>query len=102
MPGAGFWRNRLTGEAAVGTCFSIWPSAVKAEVITYSDASNCAWGGHLSVDCQDVVAHGNWLAGEQGHKRSSTWRKLRAVRLVPQATMRNLQGKSVCHNAKSM
>ena len=92
-----FWRNRLTGEAAVGTCFPIWPRAVKAEVITYSDASNWAWGGHLSVDCQEVVAHGNWLAGEQGHERSSTWRELRAVRMVLQATMRNLQGKKVCH-----
>ena len=92
-----FWRNRLTGEAAAGTCFPIWPRAVKAEVITYSDSSNWAWGGHLSVDCQEVVEHGNWLAGEQGHERSLTWRELRAVRLVLQATMRNLQGKNVCH-----
>ena len=92
----GFWRDRFSGDAC-GTSFPIWPRSAKAEVVTYSDASNWAWGGHLSVDCRQVVAHGNWAAGEQGHERSSTWRELRAVRLVLQSTMESLRGKNVVH-----
>jgi len=65
----------------------IWrqPGAVR---IVYSDASDTGFGGY-TVEHADEVAHGHWNPLEA--QQSSTWRELRAVRLVLESLMSKLQ-----------
>ena len=57
-----------------------------------SDASESGWGGHVNIDGQELVAHGEWLG--QDASRSSTWRELRAAYRVVQAFLGHVQGQS--------
>ena len=69
----------------------IWPrpSAVR---LVYSDASSTGYGGYL-------VEHGNKIANEQWSeseaKQSSTWRELKAVRLVLESFQTKLENERV-------
>ena len=69
----------------------IWrqPGAVR---VVYSDASDTGFGGY-TVEHAGVVAHGHWDPLEA--KESSTWRELRAVRLVLESLMSKLQNCTV-------
>ena len=56
----------------------IWhsPSAMK---VVHSDASDTGYGGYtMEHGCH--IAHGRW--SEEEASRSSTWREIRAVRLI--------------------
>ena len=57
-----------------------------------SDASESGWGGHVNIDGQELVAHGEWPG--QDARRSSTWRELRAAYRVVQAFLSHVQGQS--------
>ena len=69
----------------------IWhrPSAVR---IVYSDASDTGYGGYI-VEHGPHVAHGQWTQEEA--KLSSTFRELKAVRLVLESVADRLQGARV-------
>ena len=88
-----FWRDHFT----VPTSFPIWAAPSAVDLVTYSDASNVAWGGHFVLGESEVSSHGNWQEGEEGPTRSSTWRELRAVLMVLRASMQFLEGKHVSH-----
>ena len=88
-----FWKEHFKLESS----FPIWPVCAKADVVSFSDASNVAWAGCFHMDMSEVLAHGNWKAGERGHERSSTWRELRVVQHVIESTINMLHGKNVCH-----
>ena len=62
--------------------------------MTYSDASGQVWGGY-SVQVKGEVAVGS-LSEEESIK-SSTFRELRAIRLVLESYAETLKGLSVCH-----
>ena len=47
--------------------------------MVYSDANNTGYGGYI-VEHGNMVANGQW--SEEETKQSSTWRELRAVRLI--------------------
>ena len=72
-----FWFNEVTKFNGQ----HIWPkpSAVR---IVYSDASSTGFGGYI-VEHGNLIANGQWSAEEA--KSSSTWRELRAVKLVLQS-----------------
>ena len=57
---------------------NIWPRASAVRVV-YSDASSTGFGGYC-VEHGDQVVTGQWSKEETS--QSSTWRELRAVRLV--------------------
>ena len=86
----------LTTQAQVEVCFwlerisefngqNIWPKLSALRVV-YSDASSTGFGGY-TVEHGNLVANGQWSAPEAA--QSSTWRELRAVRLV----LESFQGK---------
>ena len=54
----------------------IWPIDPSIKIITYSDASDIAWGGYV-VHIYDQVAKGNFSENEIG--QSSTWRELKGT-----------------------
>ncbi|XP_028405221.1 uncharacterized protein LOC114527722 [Dendronephthya gigantea] len=72
----------------------IWSASPKVEVLTYSDASDVAWGGY-AVELGDQKAVGSWSKEES--VRSSTFRELRAARLVLASLASQLAGKEVRH-----
>lgn len=69
----------------------IWsrPSAVR---VVYSDASTIEYGGY-NVEHGDMVANGQWSVEDS--KRSSTWRELKAVRLVLESFQSKLENERV-------
>ena len=69
----------------------IWhsPSAVR---VVYSDASATGYGG-FTVEYGCHVAHGPWSAEEM--TQSSTWRKLKAVRMVLESLVPKLKNERV-------
>ena len=69
----------------------IWrqPGAVR---VVYSDASDTGFGGY-SVEHGGEVAHGHWDPMEA--QQSSTWRELRAVRLVLESLLNKLENCTV-------
>ena len=71
---------------------NIWhnPSAIR---MVYSDASDIGYGGYM-VEHGCHIAHGQWATDEAG--RSSTWRELRAVRLVLEQLVSKLANERVC------
>ena len=69
-----FWLERI----AEFNGQNIWPKPSAMRVV-YTDASDTGYGGYL-VEHGNVVANGQWANDEA--KQSSTWRELRAVRLV--------------------
>ena len=69
----------------------IWhsPSAIR---VVYSDASNTGYGGYM-VEHGCHIAHGRWFEEEAG--RSSTWREIRAVRLVLESLIPMLKNERI-------
>ena len=57
---------------------NIWPKASAVRVV-YSDASSVGFGGYC-VEHGDQVVTGQW--SEEETNQSSTWRELKAVRLI--------------------
>ena len=70
---------------------SIWPSPSAVRVV-YSDASSTGYGGYC-VEHGGHVANGQWT--EQEAQQSSTWRELRAVRLVLESFATKLSSQRV-------
>ena len=69
-----FWFN----EVSKFNGQHIWPKPSAVRVV-YSDASCTGFGGY-TVEHGNLIANGQWSAEEA--KSSSTWRELRAVKLV--------------------
>ena len=82
-----FWKLSLQGYNSQ----PIWrqPGAVR---VVYSDASDTGFGGY-TVEHGGEVARGHWDSTEA--QQSSTWHKLRAVRLVLESRMNKLQNCTV-------
>ena len=87
-----FWRSQFdTIEHQ-----SIWPTDPEVAAISYSDASDSAWGG-LSLSCGKMISHGNFSVQESGPITSSTLRELLAVKYVISSFQSELRGKCVRH-----
>ena len=69
----------------------IWPKPSAVRVV-YSDASATGYGGY-TVEHGTMVANGHWSPEEAA--QSSTWRELRAVRLVLEAFQARLENERV-------
>ena len=82
-----FWVQQLDTFNGQG----IWhtPSAVR---IVYADASSTGYGGY-TVEHGCYIAHGPWTAEEAA--RSSTWRELRAVRMVLESLAPKLKNERI-------
>ena len=72
----------------------IWTACPTIEVMTYSDASDVAWGGY-AVELGGQTAVGSW--SEEESRQSSTFREVRAARLVLESMAPKLEGKEVKH-----
>lgn len=79
--------------------YPIWSPSPKIDVMTYSDASSTGWGGY-AVQIGEQSAIGCWSETEV-HK-SSTWREIRATRLVLESLIPSLQGREVRHRTDNM
>ena len=90
------WREIVFWKSNFETCHGqpIWWVNPRPDILTYSDASDTGWGGY-SVELGGNIAKGEWSA-EEGLK-SSTWRELRATRLVLESFLPNIQGQDVRH-----
>jgi hypothetical protein len=88
-----FWSENFSnsGQPICTACPTI-------EVMTYSDASDVAWGGY-AVQLGGQTAIGSWSESESGE--SSTLRELRAARLVLESMAPQLEGKEVRHRTDS-
>ena len=84
-----FWEKNFCN-----TGYPIWSPSPKPEVLTYSDASDCGWGG-FAVQVGGQVAVGSWSVDESS--KSSTFRELRATGLVLESFAPLLRGKEVLH-----
>ena len=82
-----FWLQNIDGINGR----EIWhsPSALR---VVYSDASDTGYGG-FTVEHGCYVAHGAWSADES--LRSSTWRELKAVRMVLESLLPKLQNQRI-------
>ena len=82
-----FWINQI--DHINGK--EIWhsPSALR---VVYSDASDMGYGG-FTVEHSCHVAHGSW--SEEETTQSSTWRELRAVRMVLESLVPKLKNERV-------
>ena len=60
--------------------------------VIYSDASGVGAGGYI-VDVNDASAQGSW--DEYQKTKSSTWRELKAVQIVPKSFINLLSGTGV-------
>jgi len=74
----------------------MWHSAPSIDVISYSDASSTGWGGYV-VQLGQKVARGDW--DEKDRNQSSTYRELKAVRLVLQSYAPLLSSKECKHRS---
>ena len=83
----GFWREQIDHVNG----WEIWhsPSAVR---VVYSDASDTGYGG-FSVEHGCYVVYGAWCAEER--RKSSTWRELRAVRMVLESLLPKLKNERI-------
>ena len=85
-----FWRDNfreLDGQP-------MWQSSPRTDVISYSDASSTGWGGYV-VQLGNAVARGHWQEEDAG--RSSTFRELKAIRLVLASFAHRLKFKECKH-----
>ena len=69
----------------------IWPRPSAVRVV-YSDASSIGYGGYV-VEHGNLVANGHWSASDA--EQSSTWRELKAVRLVLESFQSKLENERV-------
>ena len=74
----------------------IWSSSPKIELLTYSDASNVGWAGYI-VKAGQYIARGNWSECES--RCSSSFREIRAIRLVLESFSSVLKGKECKHRS---
>jgi hypothetical protein len=84
-----FWQENFENSGQ-----PIWKASPKVEVLSYSDASDVAWGGY-AIQLGDQKAVGCWSAEES--VKSSTFRELRGARLVLESLATQLEGKEVRH-----
>jgi hypothetical protein len=84
-----FWQENFDNSGQ-----PIWRASPKIEVLSYSDASDVAWGGY-AVQLGDNKAVGSWSTEES--TKSSTFRELKAARLVLESLVSQLEGKEVKH-----
>ena len=82
-----FWIHNLRNFNGQG----IWHSQSAIQVV-YTDASSTGYGGY-TVEHGCHIAHGLWLPEEA--KLSSTWRELRAVRMVLESLAVKLKNERV-------
>ena len=82
-----FWVNELVNFNGQ----NIWHSASAIRIV-YTDASDTGYGGYM-VKHGCHIAHGQWAPAEAG--KSSTWREIRAVRLVLEALIDKLENQRV-------
>ena len=82
-----FWLSEITNFNGR----HIWPkpSAVR---VAYSDASDMGYGGYM-VEHGNLVANGQWSTDEA--RQSSTWRELRAVKMVLESFQSKLKHERV-------
>ena len=81
-----FWRDNFDNSG-----YPIWFPRPKVEVLTYSDAS---WGG-FAVQFSDKAARGCWSSADC--MKSSTFREVKAIRLVLESYCEEARGKEVLH-----
>lgn len=82
-----FWLNQIDNINGQGIWHS--PSAMR---VVYSDASDSGYGG-FTVEQEYHVAHGRWSKEET--TQSSTWRELRAVRMVLESLVPKLRNERI-------
>ena len=82
-----FWKENFENDGQ-----PIWQASSKVEVLTFSDASEIAWGCY-AVQLGDRKAVGSWSAEESG--KSSTFREIKAARLVLESLAPELASKEV-------
>ena len=70
---------------------NIWPTPSAVRVV-YSDASSTGYGGYV-VEHGNKVANGQWSPSEV--VQSSTWRELKAVRMVLESFQSKLKNERV-------
>ena len=83
----GFWLTEISNFNGQ----QIWPKPSAVRVV-YSDASSTGYGGYV-VEHGNLVATGLWSPEEV--ENSSTWRELRAVRLVLDSFQSKLKNERV-------
>ena len=81
------WRDNFDGSG-----YPIWSPSPKVDVVTYSDASGEGWGG-FAVQFSDKVARGCWSSANC--MKNSTFRKVKAIRLVLESCSKEVRGKEV-------
>lgn len=74
----------------------IWHSSPAIDVISYSDASSTGWAGYI-VQLGQSVARGDW--DDSDRDQSSTYRELKAVRLVLESFAHLLNHKECKHRS---
>jgi hypothetical protein len=89
-----FWIENFSNNG-----YPIWSPSPKVDVMTFSDASASGWGGY-AVQVGDHSATGTWSMAEE--QKSSTWREIRAARLVLESLVFRLQGREVLHRTDNM
>jgi len=82
-----FWINEISNFNGQ----QIWPKPSAVRVV-YSDASSTGYGGYV-VEHGNLVANGQWSLEDAD--QSSTWRELRAVRLVLDAFQKKLMNERI-------
>ena len=76
--------------------FPIWPTSPVVDVLSFSNASDFAWGGYL-VKIGKNIAKGVFSEAEANS--SSTWRELKATLYVLKSFVANLANKTVKHRS---
>ena len=82
-----FWQNKINlfnGQ-------DLWPKSSAIRIV-YSGASNMGYGGY-TVEHGGQIANGQWSKEEAA--QSSTWRELRAVKMVLESFESKLQNEKV-------
>ena len=82
-----FWLSEITKFNGS----HIWPKPSAVRVV-YSDASATGYGGYM-VEHGNLIANGEWSPDEA--KQSSTWRELRAVKMVLESFQSKLKHERV-------
>ena len=84
-----FWRDNFDSSG-----YPFWSPSPMVDVLTYSGASGEGWGG-FAVQFSDKVARGCWSSADC--IKSSTFREVKAIRLVLESFCEEVRGKEVLH-----
>ncbi|XP_078586057.1 uncharacterized protein LOC144867916 [Branchiostoma floridae x Branchiostoma japonicum] len=90
-----FWQDNFSKLLG----YPIWTPSPSVDVITYSDASNHAWGGFTVTLGSTHTARGNFERHQAAPLTSSTYRELLGTRLVLQSLIHLLPNKQVLHRS---